>query len=717
MSSPAQQTSRKDWLPSERTSPSRKARPPASQNGMQQPQSRSLATKNSNTQPTYDFLTGEPSPQPAHQGSIRPPQYSKQEQASQDIRAQLKALQYEVSTFKQEKELSELRHEKELRDVEKRAEADFKRAQASESESHVATHKYDALARELKESQERALSERSDVEKKMRTSQERAQILEEELYEVRTELSSQERQTKYQLTELETRCSTLQRTSHELREDISAKATELQATQQKLSQRESDVGHLECEVLRLKAQTGDADTLDVIKRELSEQVAHIKKLEATNRDYLAELKQYRKLHKSVQVVEEEKRTLEGKLRLMEDLRHELSESEMQRRRLEDERRSWTSYLQNEGSTSGEIEFDSPEAIARALVRERLETAALLEKLGGVEPQLSEKDDIIKSLESGRLKLQQDMEKLRTGGTDIKARTRLERQRALAVKEVEYLRAQLRTFDAEETTFQPESFDEHKTHRIQELEDLVDQYRKELQTLNDDSAKHEKAKNLKLNQSTTFLQKELDVHKSQLTSLQNNARTRILELRSNPTSDAAAIKAATLAALRTENAALLDQIQNSHQPNSAAVVPVSTLENARMDLHEMEKAVASKEKHMLRLKQIWTAKSQEFREAVASILGWKMDFMPNGRVRVTSMFYSGPAGGDDDDDDDSGGEENSIIFDGENGTMKISGGPESAFAHEIRGLIRFWVEERKEIPCFLAAMTLEFYEKTTRAARM
>lgn len=128
---------------------------------------------------------------------------------------------------------------------------------------------------------------------------------------------------------------------------------------------------------------------------------------------------------------------------------------------------------------------------------------------------------------------------------------------------------------------------------------------------------------------------------------------------------------------------------------------------------MERLVAEKEKRMTRLKEIWSAKSLEFREAVASVLGWKMDFMPNGRVRVTSLYYPG----EDDSASASGEGANSIIFDGENGTMKISGGPDGLFAREIRNLIRFWVEERKDIPCFLAAMTLEFYEKTTRAARM
>ena len=547
----------------------------------------------------------------------------------------------------------------------------------------------------------------------------------------------------------------------------------MQTTQQKLSHEESEVGQLESEVLRLKAQTGDVETLGVLKHELSEQVAHIKKLEATNRDQLAELKRFRKQHKSLEVVEEEKRILKGKLRSMDELHRELGEARLQRQILEDERKSWTAYLQNEASTNGTVEFDSPESLAKAIAQERLEKAALIEKMGSFEPELLEKVEIIKSLEGDKDKLQREADKLRLGGSgDGKARARLERQKALAEKEVEYLRAQLvgnkssisvyactnlymqKTFDAEETTFQPDSFDEQKTKRVQELEELVDRYRKELQALNEELARRESdtpvpestgtkrareeepderlgqlaRKNRKLQngkprvisrqedkvltahaelskaqQTASLLQKELDVSKTQLTS-----RTRILELRNNPTAEATAIKTATLTALQTENAALLSQLQGHL---TTKVVPISTLENARGEMAELRQAVADKEKRMTRLKEIWSAKSLEFREAVASILGFKLDFMPNGRVRVTSMFHAA----DHADHADDGA--NSIVFDGEQGTMKVSGGPNSAFKREIKDLIRFWVEERKEIPCFLAAMTLEFYEKTTRAARM
>lgn len=49
-------------------------------------------------------------------------------------------------------------------------------------------------------------------------------------------------------------------------------------------------------------------------------------------------------------------------------------------------------------------------------------------------------------------------------------------------------------------------------------------------------------------------------------------------------------------------------------------------------------------------------------------------------------------------------------------MKVSGGSASPFAAKIRDQIKFWVTERGEIPCLLAALTLSFYEESTRATR-
>ena len=87
----------------------------------------------------------------------------------------------------------------------------------------------------------------------------------------------------------------------------------------------------------------------------------------------------------------------------------------------------------------------------------------------------------------------------------------------------------------------------------------------------------------------------------------------------------------------------------------------------------------------------------------------------GRLSSQSKASRRRADGKSKDEDDDlaeggGGEERFIEFDGEKGTMKISGGPQSEFAKEIRGLVEFWVDGKGQVPCFLAAMTLEFWEK-------
>ena len=556
---------------------------------------------------------------------------------------------------------------------------------------------------------------------------------------------------------METKHATLQKTLSDLRDDLIAKTNTLQTTQDRLSQRERAIEDLESENLRLKAQNGDADTLAVIKRELSEQVAHIRRLESTNREQAKELKHFRQVHKAVEVVEEEKNVLKTRLSVMEDIEQQLREAQLQRQILEDERRSWTSYLQNEGGT-GQVEFNSPGDTARALVKERLENASLVQRLGAVQPELLEKDEIIRSLEEERNKIQSEMEKLRAsggvGGNDARAKQRLERQRALAVKEVEYLREQLRTFDSEEQTYHSENqFDELKAKRIADLESLVDQYRNDLQSLSnelsnlekptpapqqtplkrprsnsnsDDDDSHafgqlsRKNRNLQTTLSTlqsahTLLQSEHAALQSQLSSLQQSSRTRLLSLRSNPTADYSALKQSTLDTLKQENRDLLATLESRTPPPE--LVPASTLASLRLELRELEQALKDRDKRILRLKEIWSKKSLEFREAVFSILGWKMNFRPNGRFAMslnTTDTGTGNGGGRDAGEGDDDEDECCLIFDGEKGNMKIAGGPESEFGLYVRPMVREWVERRGCVPGLMASILLSRVEEGTVA---
>lgn len=632
--------------------------------------------------------------------------------------------------------------------------------QASESNKHVTTHKYEALSRELKEVKDQAINQRQDLEKKLRCFQEENRSLKEDLDQGQTDLLSLDRQYKHQLQELESKHVTLQRTLNDLQSDLGKKSAALQTTQEKLSQKETEVGHSESEIMRLKAQTGDVETLAVIKKELTETVAHIRKLESTNRSQSTELRQYRRTHKAVEIVEEEKRLLESKLSLMEDLRKDLWEAQLQRQILEDERKSWSTYLENAGADCAGEKFESPEALARALVEQRLDNVSLVEKLGAMKPELIEKDEIIKSLEEERNVMRAEMDKLRSssGGSDSRAKARLERQRTLAIKEVEYLREQLRTFDTEEITFHSENqFDEQKSKRIQELESLVDQYRSELHSLNQTLSAHGDEDGNKINNSNqtlsssptrlkrpppdepsderlgqlsrknrtladslsalqkkhALLQTDHATAVTHLSALKKASQTRILSLRENPTAAAEAIKLSSLIALREENGALLAQLENrADRAAPAQPVLMATLTRTRQDVQALEAVVKDKDKSLRRHMEAWSKTGHSLRLAVASLLGWKMDPTPGGKYRLTSVLPTGGNG-----DEESGAEEEAekgfLMFDGEGGKMTISGGPEGEFGRDISGFVAEWVDRRKSIPAFMAALTLEFYERNAR----
>ncbi|OTB12644.1 hypothetical protein K445DRAFT_65853 [Daldinia sp. EC12] len=682
--------------------------------------------------------------------NLAPPdaeEYETQRRKIEELKAELATMRFKLENYEQEKEMIALQHDNEMRDVRRKAEDDFKQKQAAEGDKNKAQRQYESMQKELQELKESSANEKLEVEKKARDAQDEVRLLREQLEDLSAAKEEGERMAQKRVNDMETQLSNLREVIQGLEQDNQTRESSMQAVQQQLADKDRLIGDLEADVLRLKAQTGDAETIAIIRRELTEQVQHIRSLESKNAKQHAELTHLRQIHRAVEVVEEEKRSLQRRLGAAEALEPELNEARLQRQRLEDERLAWTAYLQNASADGGLMEFDSPEAVARALVEERYNSASLIEKLGEIQPQITERDEIIKALESEKKNLNAQIEKLKTAAAPVsagKAQARIERQRALAIKEVEYLRAQLKAFDTEDETFNAENFDQSKADRISELEKLVDKYKEEVQALHNelsalessgvtapastgskrshsDESESEQLGELnrkrrkladelsKLQTQYQVLQKEHEVLKSRLAAAESTNKIRVLSLRSNPTSDFEAIKTATLQALKQENKELLAQLQKEARRNpnpNIPLIPASQLAAARREIEEAQRETASAQKTTRRLKEVWAAKSQEFKEAIFSTLGWTVTFIPNGKMRVESLYC--PSVTDE--------QENSIVFDGERGTMKVAGGPQSPFARRIQDQIQFWVRDKGCIPGFLAALTLEFYEEQTRASR-
>ncbi|KAH7134619.1 spindle assembly checkpoint component Mad1 [Dactylonectria estremocensis] len=716
------------------------------------------------TQPTFNLFTGAEanSSRPAsRQGntaeSVRPgsrdsckenmappdaDEYEKYRKEIEALKAEIGTLQYRMQTAEQEKEIAMSQQNSKMEQARRREQDEAQQRQLAEAEREKAVTQMETLQRELADVKDEAEQDKKALERKSRDAEDEARLLQEQLEDLSTAKEEAARIADRKMTDFEMQITAFQRSVQELEQENQQREAAHHQTQAQVTEKDAHIADLEADVLRLKAQSGDAETMEIIRQELTEQVQHIRNLEATNRDHLSELKHLRALSKAVEVVEEEKRTLQRKLEAAETLEAELSEARIQRQRLEDERLAWTAYLQNSSET-GDAEFDSPEAMARALVQERLTTASYMDKLGAAQGELAAQQQTVQTLQDEKAKLKGEVETAKASASATstdKARLRLERQRVLAVKEVEYLRAQLKTFDTEDETLGPEQFDQARALRVQELEALVDNYKTEVQSLHAELASTEPSgtplpvigkrsraeddnvqeqlgqltrKNRKLQDELSgaqtkvaLLEKDLSANREQLTAAKEQTKTRVLTLKSNPTSDYEAIKRCTLEALQKENTDLLATLRSKGGKSSVPMIPTSVLGAMEREIAAAKAETASAQKSARRLKEVWGSKSQEFKEAIFSTLGWTVTFIPNGKMRVESTFF--PSQTDEN--------ENSIVFDGERGTMKVGGGPKSAFARRISDQIGFWVREKGCIPGFLAALTLEFYEEHAKTSK-
>lgn len=188
-----------------------------------------------------------------------------------------------------------------------------------------------------------------------------------------------------------------------------------------------------------------------------------------------------------------------------------------------------------------------------------------------------------------------------------------------------------------------------------------------------------------------LSAELTAREAQLDSKATTS-SRILQLRDNPTAIHERTKLETLNLLRAENDALRAQMDSS--PNPPSTVPRASVELLRKEQSSLQQQLADRDKRITRLRQVFAAKCLEFKQAINSIMGVEFEFMPNGRVRVSSPFWSAKT-------------EDGITFDGEEGTMKITG---EEFRKSIEPLVKLWVEQRGIPAGLVATLVKEGYEK-------
>ncbi|KZV66505.1 MAD-domain-containing protein [Peniophora sp. CONT] len=519
--------------------------------------------------------------------------------------------------------------------------------------------------------------------------------------------------------------------------DVRALADERSAVVDELQMQMDDLSVAHADQSRDESETM---SWGVLRSELTQLAEHNRAVEGQNARMAAELALLRDRKANVEVLKEEKRGLEARLRGMDELREKVVQLEGELDAARRERKEWhgrATQLDSPGQT--------PVSVSQSLADLRLKYARLLEEHGANVALLRQRDVELATRGSDELKMQalieEYQERERRSAESI---AQLSQSKLLAEREVDFLQKYNASFTAEATVHDV-VMDEAQGQRIADLEELVQNYKqrvaeleaedrrpaaagpstpsvkalhdqllKEQQTVLDarTELKESQTANEKYLESIDKLEQELFELRGEIGGGRHvPPGIRVLSFRDNPAQQWTDLRQEVMDRLKGENEALLRRlheleeqgVRSSSAEPPADLVPRQSLEVAMKDKTDMEDALKQKEKRLLRLQQVFTAKSAEFRDAIASIMGVKLAFYPNGQVRVTSQydlnasFVFQPTSRTG----DGGGARMQLIAQGE-------GGPQ-----ELPQLMRNWVEMEQCIPCFLASVTLECYDKWKR----
>ncbi|KAL1660964.1 spindle assembly checkpoint component Mad1 [Schizophyllum commune] len=468
----------------------------------------------------------------------------------------------------------------------------------------------------------------------------------------------------------------------------------------------------------------DRSSDDIITAELARQTTYISTLERRNERLASEVDALRARHASVEVLREENRSLQKKVKAVDELREALGQAEAER----------DHWQQQASAKSG----DSTQAA---------ELAAEVSKLRGAQAQLA--DDL--GNKSAALRVKQTELMVMAGELDAAKREldaakseidelkdkerRLNDRVTLGEREIGFLKSMVSTYEREQdnapggdesmsvdgdssTAISPAA-----TLRIQSLEELLAEYKSTNEKLAAEVARAGENPS-DLFQQTEHLRAELKASEEkhaetleQLDQLEQTLfelggeiaggryvppNTRILTATDSPEANWFAARTEALEALKKENEALRQQISEGANTDANAN---TALPQASADAWQHEKAALTQElaqahKRWQRLKQVFNAKAEEFTETVRNVLGVKVAFFGNGSVRVTSVYDLEAQFAFEPIKDGNAGEARKMRMVG-----KGRGGGE-----DVDEQMEYWIRKEGSIPCFLATMTLVSFEK-------
>ncbi|KAJ2513482.1 coiled-coil domain-containing protein mad1 [Coemansia sp. RSA 1939] len=510
-----------------------------------------------------------------------------------------------------------------------------------------------------------------------------------------------------------------------------------------------------------------------LERDLREQCDYIKAVEQQNSQLRSKLHALVDVSTKYEREHELARSLQAKVDRLEKQQEEHAEAEARFAALQQEREQWDRVFgenpQQVQQPGGQQHAPcSPFAAAKTMTTQKNRIQLLETKLQALQDARDSDDLQLQRIAEEAKTCKRECARLESEMAAERTRAiKLDASRQHAVREAEFLRTQLHSYDREEDSLMGGNYDRQKAARIEQLERFIDEQRAWIASLEstggssaattssprsvdarvetghgslatasasllqgyreDAEAKQRELDGLReehrrLGERYDALEKETARLEHQVgAGLGYNPRTtRILQLIDNPAAQDYAIRSEKLKAATAENEALVERIRQLEQQRGR---PEENKEEEEEE--EEEERVADAEAsspffHTIdNLRTENTSLTRQLEDSVKLISRYKKEWKKKAaELREVVYLILGYrvdflANGSVRFTSTYAAEvDQSFVFtsgEGNHGVMQLTGGGSKPYLQSLANDIRYWVQERGSIPGFLATITLQGFE--------
>lgn len=639
-------------------------------------------------------------------------------------------LEAEILTLKTSNKRARIEFEKDLGCIKDQKDREGDKIKELKTQIQFLSSRERYAREELEEYKKVKDNSKSDYENKIQDLQKERLKLQDEVQRMRQTLSEKNTEFRSELLKYQT---DLQRTVNDFEESQlqlklqQKRVSELMAEVSELEEQRTKANTLEQQVKELDTKCTRMEEDAIITKAMKSQLTSFPALEKEVNKLREENAHLRDIQENNMLLKEKAESLERKLERAEKLYNDAAHLDTENMLLKTKLQKWE-QLEKDGK--------SPAKLTQRLTYLQDTEAVMLERQGQLQSRVHSLEESLNSiqqkLETTTKELQQEKSRGEQGTDLIK---RLQKKLLFITKERDGFKNILDSYESEVTV----NVGKHATSRIHQLEEMVENYRKQVEQLENDLQKAysqtvgnktdtsqtpvlavptqsevDKKTILQLRERISFLERELEKSEEQRYILETRieqrhlqgdydpTKTKVLHFEMNPVAMASKQRAAELQMLREENEALKQRIKILEESGGQADDVTEQVQkrlqepSTSKEVDELKAQLNKEELKNKRLMEAFSKKSQEFREVCYQLTGYKVDFHYTNQYKVTSMYAET--------------RDDFFIFQqGEKSDMQLLA---TDFTEHLQESIDLYLSRHKSIPAFLSSVTLDLFKTQT-----